>query len=490
MYAKNSPVLQVDAKSYERLIARSNHTSMVEFYAPWCGHCRNLQPAYEKAAKNLAGLAKIAAVDCDEEGNKAFCGSMGVQGFPTLKIVQPGSKAGRPKVEDYQGPRTAKGIVDAMIEKIPNHVKRIGDKGLDGWLKQGNDTAKAILFSSKGTTSALLKSLAVDFLGGISFAQVRDKDKAVVEVFGVSEFPTLMLLPGGTKEAVVYTGEMKKEPMVTFLAQASPPNPDPAPKKAKDPKSEKKPSKKEQKKSADAKSSLNDASSIHASSEASEAAASATAIDLEDEGLPTESPDAAVAPSDAPRPVPVAHVAPPIPKLETLGELQKACLSPKSKTCVVVLLPAVGAPDVAQPESATAALQSLAEIAEKFRQHNVKLFPLYAVPGENVGSTSLRSSLKLTEGLELVAMSTRRGWWTRFGGTGYGFESLESWIDAIRLGEAGKEKLPDGIAVEESEVREEEEEKKKREEAEAEAGTQAEAKAEAEAEKTGGHDEL
>lgn len=35
MYTKSSPVLQLDAKSYDKLVAKSNYTSMVEFYAPW-----------------------------------------------------------------------------------------------------------------------------------------------------------------------------------------------------------------------------------------------------------------------------------------------------------------------------------------------------------------------------------------------------------------------------------------------------------------------
>lgn len=145
---------------------------------------------------------------------------MGVQGFPTLKIVTPGPKLGRPSVEDYRGSRTAKGMVDAVVEKIPNHVKRLQDRDLQTWLATNNDTAKAVLFSEKGTTSPLTRALAIDFLGLVSVAQVRSKEDTAVQLFGISKFPTLILLPGGQREPKIYEGEMKKGAMASFLRQA------------------------------------------------------------------------------------------------------------------------------------------------------------------------------------------------------------------------------------------------------------------------------
>lgn len=222
MYSSNSPVLQLTSKNFAEKILKSNHASVVEFYAPWCGHCKNLKPAYEKAAENMNGLAQVAAIDCDDDANKRTCSEYGIQGFPTIKVFKPG-KNGKPSIQDYQGQRTAKGIVDFLVEQIPNHVTRVNSKTVDGFLNEKNETAKAILFTTKGVATPLYKALAVDFLGSVTFAQVRDKETEVLKLFGVEKVPTFLVLPGGTAEGVVYDGEMKKEAMLKFVGKFAEP---------------------------------------------------------------------------------------------------------------------------------------------------------------------------------------------------------------------------------------------------------------------------
>ncbi|KAK1251262.1 hypothetical protein MKX07_005817 [Trichoderma sp. CBMAI-0711] len=414
-YSKSSPVLQVDAKSYDRLITKSNHTSIVEFYAPWCGHCQNLKPAYEKAARTLDGLAKVAAVDCDDDANKALCGSLGVKGFPTLKIVRPGKKPGRPVVEDYQGQRTAGAIADAVVAKINNHVVKLTDKDIDAFLEKDGDKPKAILFTEKGTTSALLRSLAIDFLDAVTIGQVRNKEKAAVDKFGISSFPSFVLIPGGGKEPVVYSGDLNKKDMVEFLKQVAEPNPDPAPSNGK---SGKKASTKD-------KASSKEAPQKAAADESSSAASSETST------------------AAAPEPTLID-----IPALTSKAELEEHCLQPKSQTCVLAFVPASAS------EMRNKILSAVSQLHTKY-VHGKRHFPFFSVDSDVEGSAALKEALGLSGKIELVALNARRGWWRRYEDGEFSVHSVESWIDAVRMGEGEKKKLPEGVVVEKAEPTEE-----------------------------------
>jgi protein disulfide-isomerase A6 len=449
LYPRSSEVLQLDSRNYDSLIAKSNHTSIVEFYAPWCGHCKNLQPAYEKAAKTLKGLAKVAAVNCDEESNKQFCGSMGVQGFPTLKIVRPGKKPGRPAVEDYQGPRTAKGIVDAVSEKIPNHVKRLKDADYASWAASSAGP-KAILFSDKGTVSSMLKAIAIDFLGSIELAQIRDKEKDAVAAFSVTKYPTLVLLPGEGKDPITYNGEIKKAAIIEFLSQAAAPNPDPAPKKASS-KSQKKPADKKASKSS-SKFAASSASQKSSQSSASKATQTAETL-VEDNLPPNGSPDPKV-PSEPPVPLPVATTAPLLSAITFGPEFEQSCLSTLSGTCILALLPEADAISESSDSTSdsTLAVRALSTLKQKLSAGGKRtLFPFYQIPSSNPAVAVLRKEIGLAdENLGIVAINGKRNWRRDFKGGNPVTSSLdlETWLDDLRMGDLPKTKLSEGLLVE------------------------------------------
>lgn len=398
----------------------------------------------------MEGLAKVAAVDCDEESNKAFCGGFGIQGFPTLKIARPGKKSGKPVLEDYNGPRTAKGIVDTVVEKINNHVKRVDDKSLESWLAESKDQPKAILFTDKGKTSALLKSVAIDFKDSISIGQIRDKEKASVELFGVTKFPTIVLLPGGkdAKEGIKYEGELKKAAIVEFLTKTSgiEANPDPAPAKikVKDEKNKKpKPTKKADKVKEEK---FESSSASQASAEGKSGGPAATDETIVDEATESPKPE-----TEGEKPIVIPDPAPPIGLLTSADELIKECLGPRTGTCVLALLPA--SPDAV----ASTAVGALSEIAHRHKLHKRRTFPFFALPQSNEGYATIKKSLGLSD-FDVVAINGKRGWWRhlpvkadKITEADVSEEILEDWVEAIKLGDLSKSKLPAGLIPEEEE---------------------------------------
>jgi len=78
------------------------------------------------------------------------------------------------------------------------------------------------MFSEKGTTSSLWKSLAIEFQGQVILAQTRDTQKNVVNEFNVEKYPTLLVLPGGSTPGIVYSGPMERDPMYKFLSEYAP----------------------------------------------------------------------------------------------------------------------------------------------------------------------------------------------------------------------------------------------------------------------------
>ncbi|KAA3475102.1 putative protein disulfide-isomerase A6 [Gossypium australe] len=88
--AWSDDVLVLTEENFEKEVGQ-DRGALVEFYAPWCGHCQKLAPEYEKlgASFKKAKSVLIGKVDCDE--HKSVCGKYGVEGYPTIKWFPKGS---------------------------------------------------------------------------------------------------------------------------------------------------------------------------------------------------------------------------------------------------------------------------------------------------------------------------------------------------------------------------------------------------------------
>lgn len=110
-------VIKLDDSNFEELVLNSDEPWLVEFYAPWCGHCKSLSPEWAKAATELKGRMKLGAYDADSQ--KTFAGRYSIRGFPTIKFFPAGKKD---DPQDYDGPRSADGIVAWAGDKAADNA--------------------------------------------------------------------------------------------------------------------------------------------------------------------------------------------------------------------------------------------------------------------------------------------------------------------------------------------------------------------------------
>lgn len=110
--------------NFDSIALNPDKAVLVEFYAPWCGHCKSLEPKYEIAGAAFAGEEDVVIAKVDADAHRDLGTRFGVSGFPTLKFFGKGAV----EVEGYEGGRDEQSIVDFMNEQAGTH--RLVDGGL------------------------------------------------------------------------------------------------------------------------------------------------------------------------------------------------------------------------------------------------------------------------------------------------------------------------------------------------------------------------
>ncbi|CAD5229449.1 unnamed protein product [Bursaphelenchus okinawaensis] len=249
LYEKRDEVIQLNDGNFKKEVLDYDGVVLVEFFAPWCGHCKNLVPEYKKAAKALKGLAKVAAVDATQA--QGLASQYGVQGYPTIKVFG----ADKKKPTDHNGARTAQAFTDSAlneIRKIAN--KRLGGKSTSsggsksGGSKGGNAVVeltdanfdKIVLNSKVGVMVEFFapwcghcknlephyKAAAAELKGKITFAALdATVHQGKASEYQIKGFPTIKYFPPGSSsasDAVDYQGGRTSSDLIAFAsAQAA-----------------------------------------------------------------------------------------------------------------------------------------------------------------------------------------------------------------------------------------------------------------------------
>jgi thioredoxin 1 len=84
-------MMNVTDASFEADVLKAAGPVLVDFWAEWCGPCRQIAPALEELANDMAGKVTVAKINIDD--NPATPGKYGVRGIPTLMIFKDGQVA-------------------------------------------------------------------------------------------------------------------------------------------------------------------------------------------------------------------------------------------------------------------------------------------------------------------------------------------------------------------------------------------------------------
>jgi len=166
--SSDDSVTEIDSTSFDAFIAE-NPLVLVQFYAPWCGHCKQFAPEFEVAALSLRShKIPLIKVDASSERNTNLAEKYEIQGFPTLKLFRSG------KVSNYGGERSADAIVSYMKKRSGPACKELSSQPEVETFKSEHDAVVVGFFSDVESAHYRAFEQAAKNVADIPFGNVVD----------------------------------------------------------------------------------------------------------------------------------------------------------------------------------------------------------------------------------------------------------------------------------------------------------------------------
>ncbi|XP_072259503.1 protein disulfide-isomerase [Pyxicephalus adspersus] len=192
--------------------ALKNDYLLVEFYAPWCGHCKALAPEYEKAAtilKDEGSKIRLAKVDATEESELAQ--KFGVRGYPTIKFFKNGD-ASSPK--EYSAGREAADIVNWLKKRTGPAAATLNDDAAVAALIDANEVVVIGFFKDSESDLAKAFLQAAEAVDDLQFG-ITSSDSAFSK-YEVGK-DGIVLFKKFDEGKNVFEGEATKEEVLNFV---------------------------------------------------------------------------------------------------------------------------------------------------------------------------------------------------------------------------------------------------------------------------------
>jgi len=201
-------VAVLDEANFAKHIAE-NELTLVEFYAPWCGHCKALAPEYDQASIMLQGQASLAKVDCT--AHRDLCTKYEVQGFPTIKLFRNDNE----DPTDYDQARKADAIAKFMLKQKQPAFHEPKTKEDIEKLSQSEFSIVAFINAGDKEATESFTSVAKALRNEYEFGVVTDS--SLFDSFGVTA-PTAIIFRKFDEPRVNFNApEFNKDTLVDFI---------------------------------------------------------------------------------------------------------------------------------------------------------------------------------------------------------------------------------------------------------------------------------
>ncbi|KAH9692078.1 protein disulfide-isomerase 5-2 [Citrus sinensis] len=205
-------VIELDESNFDSAISSFDYI-LVDFYAPWCGHCKRLAPQLDEAAPILAKLKEpivIAKVDADKYSRLAS--KQEIDAFPTLKIFMHGIPT------EYYGPRKAELLVRYLKKFVAPDVSILNsDAEVSDFVENAGTFFP--LFIGFGLDKSVMSNLALKYKKKAWFAVAKDFSEDTMVLYDFDKVPALVALQPSYNEHNIFYGPFDEEFLEEFIKQ-------------------------------------------------------------------------------------------------------------------------------------------------------------------------------------------------------------------------------------------------------------------------------
>eukprot|EP00050_Salpingoeca_kvevrii_P018590 m.76079 g.76079 ORF g.76079 m.76079 type:complete len:201 (-) comp8103_c1_seq1:259-861(-) len=114
--------------TFDAEVFGSGKNSIIKFYAPWCGHCKAMKPAWDDLGAEFASSSSVLIGDVDCTVERSVCEKFGVSGYPTIKYftAETGEEGAK-----YEGRRDLDSLREFVDSKLKVACDPVTHEGCD-----------------------------------------------------------------------------------------------------------------------------------------------------------------------------------------------------------------------------------------------------------------------------------------------------------------------------------------------------------------------